>query len=132
MKRSPMKPSTKPMARGKPMKVRRKARPKIDGIDYLAMCRGQECFLLLPMVRFHDQETVVPCHSNQSRDGKGMGLKANDMKTVPGCFDCHRILDQGGQMTREQKNSAWDAAYARWSQYREQQFSKGVSNDQAN
>jgi len=132
VKRSAMKPSTKPMSRGAPMargtamKTRRKARPKVDGIDYLAMCRGQECFLLLPMVRFHNRETVVPCHSNQSKHGKGMGIKASDKFTVPGCFDCHRILDQGGQMTREQKNSAWDAAYARWSQYREQQFNLGV------
>lgn len=132
MKRSPMKPSTKPMnrgtpmARGKPMKVRRKVRPKVDGIDYLAMCRGQECFLLLSMVRFHNRETVVPCHSNQSKHGKGMGLKASDKMTVPGCFDCHRILDQGGQMTREEKVSAWDAAYARWDSYREKQFNQGV------
>jgi Protein of unknown function (DUF1364) len=126
MKRSAMKPSTKTMSRGTPMKVRRKARPKIDGVDYLSMCRGQECFLLLPMVRFHNLETVVPCHSNQSKHGKGMGLKASDKFTVPGCFSCHAELDQGGQMTREQKNSAWDAAYARWSQYREKQFNPGV------
>lgn len=125
MKRSPMKPSTKPMARGAPMKVRRKARPKIDGIDYLSLCRGQECFLLLPMVRFHDQDTVVPCHSNQARDGKGMGIKASDRKTVPGCRECHFQIDAGKGLTREQKFSAWDAAYARWSNYREQQFFKG-------
>jgi len=129
MKRTPMKPSTKPMARGKPMKVRRKARPKVDGIDYLAMCKGQECFLLLPMVRFHDQATVVPCHSNQARDGKGMGMKASDKKTVPGCHACHAELDQGRLMNREEKFSAWDAAYARWSQYREQQFSQGAADE---
>lgn len=129
-----MKPSTKPMsrgtsmARGKPMKVRRKVRPKIDGIDYLAMCRGQECFLLLSMVRFHHRETVVPCHSNQSKHGKGMGLKASDIYTVPGCHGCHAELDQGMAMNREEKRAAFDAAYLRWSNYREQQFNLGASN----
>lgn len=125
MKRSPMKPSTKPMSRGTPMarvtplRSRRKKRPLVDGVDYLAMCRGQACFLLLPMVRFHDQETVVPCHSNRARDGKGMGLKANDRFTVPGCFRCHYEIDQGKALTKEEKFAAWDAAYARWSKYRE-------------
>ena len=119
MKRSALKPSTKPMSRGKPMKARRKARPKVNGIDYLALCRGQACFLLLPMVRLHDHETVVPCHSNQQKHGKGMGLKASDVFTVPGCRACHAELDQGKAMTKEQKFSAWDAAYARWVPYRE-------------
>lgn len=119
MKRSAMKPSTKPMSRGKPMKARPKKRAKVNGIDYLALCRGQPCFLLLPMVRFHDQLTVVPCHSNQGKHGKGMGLKASDEFTVPGCHACHAELDQGKAMTKEQKFERWDAAYARWSAYRE-------------
>ena len=120
MKRSAMKPSTKPMARGTPMKAKRKVRPKINGIDYLTLCRGQQCFLLLPMVRFHDQATVVPCHSNQSKHGKGMGMKASDIYTVPGCHACHAELDQGMAMIRDEKRAAWDAAYARWSEVRQQ------------
>jgi len=120
MKRSPMKPSTKLMARGTPMKAKRKVRPKIDGIDYLGLCRGQSCFLLLPMVRFHDHSTVVPCHSNQSKHGKGMGIKASDIFTVPGCHACHMELDQGMAMNREEKRAAWDAAYSRWERDREQ------------
>jgi len=115
-----MKPGTKPMARGTPMKARRKVRPKIDGIDYLGLCRGQGCFLLLPMVRFHDQSTVVPCHSNQSKHGKGMGIKASDIFTVPGCHACHAELDQGMAMNREEKRAAWDAAYSRWEKDRQQ------------
>ena len=121
MKRSPMNPSIKPMKRGistlkrtGPIKAKRKARPKIDGIDYLGLCRGQGCYLrLAPVCAGHD--TVVPCHSNQSRDGKGMGLKASDEKTVPGCFTCHALLDQGAKHTRAEKFAAWDAAYSRWS-----------------
>ncbi|CAB4135078.1 Protein of unknown function DUF1364 [uncultured Caudovirales phage] len=114
-----MKPSTKPMSRGKPMKTRRKVRAKVDGIDYLALCRGQECFIRLPKFKLHAVETVVPAHSNQSKHGKGMGLKANDKFTVPACFSCHFEIDQGGSMHREQKIDAWDAAYAKWEKYRE-------------
>jgi len=101
------------------MRSRPKRRPKVDGTDYLGMCRGQECFIRLPQVGRHDTETVVPCHSNQSKHGKGMGLKASDKFTVPGCADCHREIDQGSRMTKEEKFAAWDAAYARWSKYRE-------------
>ncbi len=118
MKRSPMKPSTKPMSRGKPMKVKRKARPKIDGVDYLALCRGQPCYLMLPGVTVHEMDTVVPAHSNQSRHGKGMGLKASDNFTVPACYACHYQIDQGKNMTREEKFAAWDAAFARWKEDR--------------
>lgn len=109
-----MKAGTKPMKRGAPIKARRKVRPKIDGIDYLALCRGQDCYLRLPIVRQHDRDTVVPAHSNQSRHGKGMGIKASDIYTVPGCFSCHYQIDQGKDLTREEKFSAWDAAYALW------------------
>jgi hypothetical protein len=38
---------------------------------------------------------------------------------VPGCFACHYEIDQGKTMSKEEKFSAWDAAYARWSNYRE-------------
>jgi len=122
MKRSPMKPSAKPMSRGKPMKVRRKVRPKIDGIDYLILCRGQDCYLRLPTTPLHPIDTVVACHSNQSKHGKGMGLKASDIFTVPGCFTCHAELDQGKTMSRDEKNTAWDQAYARWEKDRKKLF----------
>lgn len=113
MKRSYMKRSTKPM------RSRPKKRPKIDGIDYPGLCKDQPCFLLLPFVFSHSIDTVVPCHSNQSKHGKGLGRKADDLFTVPGCFACHYEIDQGKTMSKEEKFSAWDAAYALWSNYRE-------------
>lgn len=122
MKKSPLQRGT-PMRQGGqlkrtgPIKAKRKSRPKIDGIDYLALCRGQECYLrLAPMCA--SPETVVPCHSNQNRDGKGMGIKAADDKTVPGCHACHHLLDQGAKHTREEKHAAWDKAFARWKEDR--------------
>ena len=118
MKRSPMKRGTSTLKRSGPIKAKRKVRAKIDGIDYLGLCRGQPCYLMLPRVAFHDAETVVPAHSNQAKHGKGMGLKASDLYTVPACHACHYEIDQGKDMTRDEKFAAWDAAYARWSEDR--------------
>ncbi len=36
-----------------------------------------------------------PCHSNQSRHGKGGSIKAHDCFFASGCRSCHRELDQG-------------------------------------
>lgn len=103
------------LTRKTPLTGRRSKRTKSpDGIDYVALCRGQQCYLRLPHVTIHDPATVVACHSNQSKHGKGMGLKAADIFTVPGCYSCHMELDQGRLMSKSQKFAAWDAAYARW------------------
>ena len=37
--------------------------------------------------------SVVMAHSNQSRDGKGMGLKAHDYRVAALCNWCHAIVD---------------------------------------
>jgi hypothetical protein len=58
-------------------------------------------------------ETVVPCHSNQARHGKGMGIKAKHEFTVPGCANCHALIDQGPGL-REHKFAAWDVAFEAW------------------
>lgn len=56
-------------------------------------------------------DTSEPCHSNQPRHGKGGAIKAHDIYHVPGCRHCHRELDQGRTMTRDEKRDAWDAAF---------------------
>jgi hypothetical protein len=55
-----------------------------------------------------------PAHSNQAKHGKGGAQKAHDCFHVPACRACHRELDQGRTMTREQKFEAWDAAFWRY------------------
>lgn len=55
-----------------------------------------------------------PCHSNQAIHGKGGSLKAHDCFFVPGCRSCHRELDQGRTMSREEKFAAWDRAFGRF------------------
>jgi hypothetical protein len=127
MKRSPMSrgastlKSTKPMARAAaPMRSRSKTnsdpRPKTGEAE---LCCGQPCYLLIPGIPQHDPGTVVPCHSNQLAHGKAKGMKAHDKFTVPGCWLCHRELDQGSRFTREQKFALWDDAYARWEPVRD-------------
>lgn len=118
----------KPMARGSVQLARNKApmrsRSKTNsnprrGAGEDRLVRGQPCYVLVPGVLVHDPATVVPCHSNQSIHGKGMGIKAHDEFTVPGCAECHREIDQGNRFTREEKFALWDSAYARWKPVRD-------------
>ncbi|MFT0547471.1 nuclease domain-containing protein [Allopusillimonas ginsengisoli] len=84
----------------------------------LAACKDQPCYLRIPGVCIGGTETVVPCHANWPEYGKGMGLKAKDIYTVPGCFACHAWLDQGPASKVEKKN-AWEASYQVWNSVRE-------------
>ena len=43
-------------------------------------------------------------HSNQISDGKGMGMKATDVSCMALCVSCHRALDQGGHMNKEERH----------------------------
>ena len=54
--------------------------------------------------------TVVAAHSNQSKHGKGRGIKASDEFVAALCFCCHGWLDQGDG-SREEKNAMWDEAH---------------------
>ena len=108
LRRSPMKPGTKPLKRTgfvtsssrielakgaleksrKPLKSRQRTLTKIQ-----AAARGQECTLQFPRVCNGRTDTTVLCHSNQLQDGKGMGLKAPDTRAAFGCSACHDVLD---------------------------------------
>ncbi len=113
MKRSPFKTADRATSlRRSAMKSRVKKPTVAEGSKYLAACRGEPCFLRVFGVCI-GSESVVPCHSNQSKHGKGMGLKAAHEKTVPGCAACHAWIDQG-PAAREVKFSTWDRAYERW------------------
>lgn len=94
---------------------KRKAPKKREGHDkrMLSACRGERCYLRVPGVCLPSADTVVPCHSNEQRHGKGMGIKARDEFTVPGCQACHAWLDQGAT-EREVKFGVWRSAYGEW------------------
>jgi hypothetical protein len=74
------------------------ARPKSEAHrnpHLLTMARGRYCLLRVPGVCIGGTETTVASHSNLSIHGKAGARKANDEYHVPGCFACHRWLDQG-------------------------------------
>jgi len=105
MRRTPLKPGAKPMKRtgfanrgtgllrvaSAQMKARKGSRPKTTKIR--ASARDQECTLRFPGICNQRTDTTVLCHSNQLKDGKGMGLKAPDTKAAYGCSACHDVLD---------------------------------------
>jgi len=55
--------------------------------------------------------TIVAAHSNQMRDGKGRGLKADDYRIAALCCKCHTELDQGKNMSREERLNMWEDAH---------------------
>jgi hypothetical protein len=52
-------------------------------------------------------------HSNQLIDGKGRSLKAHPWRIAALCDECHALIDQGRDMTKDERREAWNAAH-RW------------------
>lgn len=56
--------------------------------------------------------TTVAAHSNQSRHGKGMGMKAHDCFVAFLCVKHHSIVDGSiGHLTREESREMWSFAH---------------------
>lgn len=55
--------------------------------------------------------TIVAAHSNQSRHGKGMGIKAHDCFIAFLCATCHAELDQGSRLSRDERIELWQRAH---------------------
>ncbi len=55
--------------------------------------------------------TVVAAHSNQLRDGKGKGIKADDYRVAALCYACHMEIDQGSKMSKAERFHLWDEAH---------------------
>ena len=56
---------------------------------------------------------MVAAHSNQQRDGKGMGIKSHDYRIAALCFTCHANIDQGQRLNKEERKAVWDEAHRR-------------------
>jgi hypothetical protein len=67
--------------------------------------------------------TVVACHSNQLRDGKGKGIKAHDFRIAAGCHNAHREIDQGTRFTKAERLEHWETAHRRTIEYL---FQRGI------
>jgi len=50
-------------------------------------------------------------HANWGVYGKGMGMKAHDCFVAALCVDCHRELDQGKNLSADQRQQMWEAAF---------------------
>ena len=61
----------------------------------------------------HNDGTVVGAHANGAHMGKGMGHKAPDYYLAGLCYDCHVRLDQGKDMTRDERRQFWLDAYVK-------------------
>lgn len=55
--------------------------------------------------------TICAAHSNQLRDGKGKAIKAHDFRLAALCYRCHTRIDQGADMSKEERLGAWEAAH---------------------
>ena len=55
--------------------------------------------------------SVVGAHANWSDYGKGMSIKAHDVYVAGLCAGCHRELDQGKSMNKEEKRAFWESAW---------------------
>jgi hypothetical protein len=59
-------------------------------------------------------ETFVQAsHSNQSKHGKGRGIKASDEYTAALCLSCHYDIDQGTHLNKYERVEKWDKAHKR-------------------
>jgi cytochrome c553 len=57
--------------------------------------------------------TVCAAHSNQSKHGKGLSLKAPDSLVAALCHKCHYELDNGKNLNKKEKVQMWNEAYIR-------------------
>ena len=55
--------------------------------------------------------TVCGAHSNRLRDGKGKAIKAHDFRIAALCYRCHSRIDQGADMSKEERMEAWEEAH---------------------
>lgn len=58
-------------------------------------------------------EGLEPAHSNQSRHGKGMGIKSHDLFHAGLAHDCHARIDQGKDLSGEERADIWQLAHER-------------------
>lgn len=52
-------------------------------------------------------------HSNQLQHGKGRGIKASDEYTAALCLKCHYELDQGKNLSKDERVEMWEKAHKR-------------------
>jgi hypothetical protein len=57
-------------------------------------------------------QMVQAAHTNWG-GGKGRGVKANDNLVAALCLSCHYAIDQGKDLSKEERQAMWQAAHHR-------------------
>lgn len=57
----------------------------------------------------NNDSDVVAAHRNET---KGIGIKVSDAWVAFICGECHSIVDNGKDLTREERRTEWFRAYA--------------------
>ena len=60
-----------------------------------------------------NESNVQAAHSNQAKHGKGRGIKASDEYTAALCLRCHYELDQGKNLSKDERVDMWEKAHHR-------------------
>lgn len=82
--------------------------------NLLKLAKGEKCLLqIVDDCLGNEGSTTVAAHSNFGVHGKGKGLKAEDCFTVWACYKCHSIFDQGGVLSKKEKEDAFGDAMLR-------------------
>ena len=78
----------------------------------LALAEGQPCLLRIShRCLEEDGSTTVAAHSNSLQHGKGKGIKADDNLTAALCLKCHYEIDQGKNLSKEERQEKWLKAH---------------------
>lgn len=83
----------------------------VDKFKYVRSKKLMELYRTIPCQHCGtDDGSVVGAHSNQSKHGKGRGIKASDEFCASLDANCHAWLDYGSA-SREEKIAMWDIAH---------------------
>ena len=55
--------------------------------------------------------TIVACHSDQIRDGKGTGIKSHDFRVAYMCAKHHFEMGDGNKLSREERREMFEEAH---------------------
>jgi hypothetical protein len=82
--------------------------------DYIRSKKLREAYRLIPCQNCGREDGTVCCaHSNWSEHGKGKSIKACDTRGASLCSTCHHAIDQGSELTGEERRAMWEAAHQR-------------------
>ena len=70
--------------------------------------------------------TVVAAHSNESRNGKGRGIKASDIYIAALCAKCHTKVDSSYCLTQQERTKIWTDAHIKTVQELTQNYRAGT------